>query len=298
MKNKTIRNSLLLIITAFIWGSAFVAQSAAGDSVSPYSFNFTRMLIGSIVLLPVIAFLDKKDPSRRPLTKEAKKTQLLGGLCCGIILFIAGTLQQVGIYMGCSAGKAGFLTAFYIILVPILGLFFHRKCKLNIWISVILALVGLYLLCITESFTFMFSDILVILCAVSYSVHILVVDHFSPLVDGVRMSSMQFFVAGILSGIFMIFTEMHDIDIWLAQFSSIDAWIPILYAGVMSCGVAYTLQIIAQNGLNPAIASLLMSLESVFAVLTAWVIQHSVLSARELIGCVLMFIAIILAQLF
>lgn len=232
------------------------------------------------------------------MTKEAKKLQLLGGLSCGIILFVAGSFQQIGIYMGCSAGKAGFLTAFYIILVPIAGLFFHKKCGINVWISVVLAFVGLYLLCITGSFSFMLCDVLIILCAISYTAHILVVDHFSPLVDGVRMSATQFFVAGVLSGIFMIFTEMKDINIWLAQFSSMDAWLPILYAGIMSCGVAYTLQIIAQNGLNPTIASLLMSLESVFAVLTAWAIQHSVLSTRELIGCALMFVAIILSQLF
>lgn len=296
MNKKTIRNSLLLVLTAFIWGAAFVAQSEAGDTIGSFSFNFSRMLIGGVVLWPVIAFLDKKDPSRKPATKEAKRLQLIGGVACGVILYVAGNLQQVGIAMGCSAGKAGFLTACYIILVPIAGLFFHKKCGWNIWIGVVLTLVGLYLLCMTERLTFELCDILVILCAFSYTAHILVVDHFSPLVDGVRMSQMQFFVAGLLSGITMIFTDMPSVNAWAMQFSSLDAWIPILYAGVLSCGVAYTLQIVAQNGLNPTVASLLMSLESVFAVLTAWVIQGSVLSIRELIGCAFIFVAIVLAQ--
>ena len=292
-----IRNSLLLVLTALIWGSAFVAQSEAGSAVGPFTFNFARMIIGSIVLIPVITFLDKKDSTRKPSTKEAKKLQLTGGIACGVILFIAGNFQQLGIYLGCSAGKAGFLTACYIVCVPIAGIFFHKKCGLNVWIGVFLTLIGLYLLCMTESLTFEMCDILVILSALSYTAHILVIDHYSPLVDGVRMSSMQFLVAGILSGIAMIFTEMNSFDMWLIQFSSLQAWIPILYAGVLSCGVAYTLQIIAQNGLNPTIASLLMSLESVFAVLTAWLIQGSVLSARELIGCAFIFVAIILAQI-
>lgn len=302
MKNKTTRNSCLLILTALIWGIAFVAQSEGGDAIGPFSFNCIRFIIGSIVLLPVIKLLEILGLSgSKRNSPEEKKTLLRGGITCGIILCVASNLQQAGITMGCPAGKAGFLTACYIILVPILGLFLKKKCSFMVWIGVILTVIGLYLLCMTEALTIKPQDTLVLLCALCFSFHILAVDHFTPLVEGVKLSCIQFFVAGIITAVPMIFLEMKPFSgntlNWAIQFQSFDAWIPLLYAGVLSCGVAYTLQIIGQEDVNPSVASLLMSLESVFSVLAGLVILHQKLSIRELLGCVLIFGAVILAQL-
>lgn len=305
------RNSLLLILTSFIWGISFVAQSQGGDAIGPFSFNCIRFLLGSAVLVPVILFLDKKashnNTDEMPLHTQKRdhtssnKTLWLGGISCGIILCIASNLQQLGINQGTPAGKAGFLTACYIILVPIFGLFLKKKCGWNVWIGVVLTLAGLYLLCMTDSLTLQLSDILVLLCAVIFALHILVIDHFSPLVNGVKMSCIQFFTAGILTAIPMFLIDMkHSLSgftEWLPSLASWDAWIPLLYAGIMSCGVAYTLQIIGQKGVNPTVASLLLSLESVFSVLAGWILLQEKLGLREILGCVLIFAAIILAQL-
>ncbi len=300
MKKKQIRNSLLLVLTALVWGIAFVAQSTGGDAIGPYSFNSIRSIIGSLVLIPVIFLLDRINPSgKRPKTNEEKRTLFLGGFCCGTVLFLASTVQQLGIYYGTSAGKAGFLTACYILLVPVFGLFLKKKCGINIWIGIVIAIAGLYLLCMTDSISFQTSDLMVLLCAVLFALHILVVDHFSPLVDGVRMSCIQFLVCGVWGCFPMVFSDMRQQTLsgWLSALGSLDAWIPILYAGIFSCGVGYTLQIVGQNGLNPTVASMIMSLESVFSVLAGWLILHEVLSTRQLTGCGLIFAAIILAQL-
>lgn len=298
MKLTNVRNSGLLVLTALIWGVAFVAQSAGGDMVGPYTFNSIRSFIGALVLLPVIFFLDKKCLSRKPETKEEKKLLLAGGTACGAVLGLASTVQQLGIYYGTSSGKAGFLTACYILLVPILGLFLKKKCGWNIWVGVLLGLAGLYLLCIKDSFLPEFSDILLLICAFLFAFHILFVDYFSPKVDGVRLACLQFLVAGILCAVPMIFLDMRQgMAEWSAPLLTGSAWIPILYAGVLSCGVAYTLQIIGQKGVNPTVASLLMSLESVFAVLAGWIILGETLGVRELLGCGLLFVAILLAQI-
>ena len=299
---QNVRNSCLLVLTALIWGIAFVAQTTGGDTVGAFSFNCIRSLIGGIVLIPVIHVLDTKT-DKKPKTAAEKKTLLTGGIACGCVMFIASSFQQLGINLGTEAGKAGFLTACYILLVPILGLFLKKKCGWNIWIGVVLTLAGLYLLCMngTTGFSLRFSDGLVIICAVCFSLHILLVDHFSPLVDGVRLSSIQFIISGLIGLIPTFFVDMHHslsgFYAWLPALQSWNAWIPILYAGVMSCGVAYTLQIISQNGLNPTIASLLMSLESVFSVLAGWIILGQKLTPREILGCVIIFAAIVLAQL-
>ena len=302
MNSKQKRNSCLLVLTAFIWGVAFVAQSEGGDAVGPFTFNCIRCLIGSLVLIPAIAALDRMGlTSRKPVTKEEKRILLTGGISCGVILCIASNLQQIGIYLGAPAGKAGFLTACYILLVPILGLFFKKKCGWNVWTGVLITLVELYLLCMKGSFSLQLSDALLLLCALAFSMHIMTIDHFSPLVDGVRMSCIQFMTAGILSAIPMFLYDMRHslsgIKAWAPALFTADAWIPILYAGVMSCGVAYTLQIIGQQGVNPTVASLLMSLESVFSVLAGWVLLGEKLAARELVGCVLIFCAVVLAQI-
>lgn len=297
---KTKRNSLLLVLAALIWGVAFVAQRKGGESVGAYSFNCIRSLIGAFVLVPVILVFDKlKITKGKPKTKEDKKNLLVGGVCCGVILTFATNLQQLGLNYGTPAGKAGFLTACYIILVPILGLFLKKKCYWNAWVGVGLTVAGLYLLCMNGDLKFQMSDILVLLCALVFAMHILVIDHFSPLVDGVRMSCIQFFVCGVLSIIPMLIKDIAPISIneWLAPLSTFDAWIPILYAGVCSSGIAYTLQIIGQKDVNPTVASLLMSLESVFAVIAGALILKERLSPKELLGCVLIFVAITLAQI-
>ena len=301
MNTRKIRNSCLLMLTALIWGVAFVAQSAGGDAVGPYMFNSIRSLIGAAVLVPVILVLDQLNiTQRKPVTKEDKKTLLTGGIACGVALCLATNVQQLGIYLGASAGKAGFLTACYILLVPILGLFLKKKCGWNIWVGVVLTLAGLYLLCMQDSFTLELCDGLLLLCALCFAVQILFVDHFAPLVDGVRLSCIQFLVCGILSAVPALIFDLPgtgaEFMAWVQVFGSPDAWIPILYAGVMSCGVAYTLQIVGQNGLNPTVASLLMSLESVFAVLAGWLLLDESMGPRELAGCGLIFAAIVLAQ--
>lgn len=299
MKSRQVRNSILLVLTAFIWGIAFVAQSEGGNAVGPFTFNGIRSLIGSIVLLPVIALLDRmKLTSKKPVTKAEKKILLIGGLSCGVLLFLASSAQQLGICLGTPAGKAGFLTACYILLVPVLGLFLKKKCGVRVWTGIAITLVGLYLLCMSETLRLQSSDLLLLACALLFAVHILVIDYFSPRVDGVRMSCIQFLVCGILSLIPMFFSEIRvGADVWLAKLTDPGAWLAILYAGVLSCGVAYTLQIVGQNGINPTVASMLLSLESVFSVLAGWIILKQSLGAKELLGCGLIFIAIIRAQL-
>lgn len=296
MKTGQMKNSLLLLLTAFIWGVAFVAQSVGGDQVGCFTFNGVRSILGAVVLLPVIAFLDhqkKKELGEKEfLTQKGDaKTLLIGGLCCGIMLCIASNFQQYGISFT-TVGKAGFITALYIIIVPILGLFMKKRVGAKVWFGVILSTVGLYLLCMTsESFSISKGDFLVLICAGFFSLHILIIDYFSPKCDGVRLSCIQFFVCGVISLAAAFLFETPNLTAILA------GWLPILYAGVMSCGVAYTLQIIGQKNMDPTVASLILSLESVFSVLAGWLILKQTLSGRELFGCVLMFGAIILAQL-
>ena len=291
MQLKT-RHTIFLFITAFIWGTAFVAQRVGMDFMPPMAFNGVRTLMGGIVLLPCIWLLDLRKPEdrRRPLIPFRDKTLIAGGVVCGLLLALAGNLQQAGL-LYVSAGKCGFITAFYIILVPIYGLFLHRRVPKTIWAGAVIALVGLYLLCIKESFTVGRGDALVFACAVVFAAHIMAIDRYSPLVDGVRLSCIQFFVAGLLSLLLSFLVEEVDWSSILA------GWRPLLYSGVLSCGVAYTLQVVGQNGVDPAVASLILSLESVFSVLAGWVVLHEALSGRELLGCLLMFTAIILVQL-
>lgn len=289
-----LKGSVLLLLTALIWGSAFVAQSVGMDYVGPFTFNSVRCIIGGIVLLPCIALLDKMNGRKISVwgTNEnaARKTLVAGGVLCGVLLAIASSFQQMGIQYT-TVGKSGFITAMYILIVPILGLFAGKKVPLLTWGGVGLAVVGLYLLCMTDGFALSAGDVLMMACAFSFSFHIMVVDKYSPMVDGVRMSCIQFFVCGILCGIPALMFESPQ----LAQI--IAAAQPILYAGVMSCGVAYTLQIIGQKYTQPTVASLLMSLESVFAVICGAIILHETMNGREIFGCVLMFAAIVFAQI-
>jgi drug/metabolite transporter (DMT)-like permease len=294
-KQNSPKSSLLLVLTAFIWGVAFVAQSEGMNHVGGYTFIGCRYILGGAVLLPVICAIRRLNQAEYDKlgadgVKKLTKTGITGGICCGICLFIASSLQQFGIAYT-TVGKAGFITALYMVIVPILGIFLHKKVGLNVWISVALAVVGMYLLCITEGFTIGKGDLLVSLCAIAFSFHILTIDHFSPMAEGVVISCTQFFVAGILGCIAMFIFEDPKIEDILA------AGLPIAYAGIMSSGVAYTLQIVAQKDMDPTVASLIMSLESVFSLLAGWVLLGQKLSARELFGCVLVFAAILLVQI-
>ena len=285
----------MLLLAALVWGVAFVAQSEGLNYVGAFTFNTCRFILGGAVLIPCIYFLHgRKDSAWQTLSEKEKKEQtrmgIIGGICCGCILCLASCLQQFGIAQT-TVGKAGFITTLYIIIVPFMGLFLKKKIGINIWISAVIAAVGMYFLCITESFSIGAGDRLVLMCSVVFSVHILVIDHFSPLVDGVKMSCIQFLTGGVLGAVFMFLFENPSVAMILSAAG------PILYTGIMSTGVGYTLQIVGQKGLNPTVAALILSLESVFSALSGYVFLHQVLTTRELIGCVLMFIAIVLAQL-
>lgn len=304
VKVQTRRHMVFLVLAAAIWGMAFVAQRKSSDAIGPFTFNGIRSLLGGVVLLPVIALLDRAGLSGKKKSSrmaESKKKLVAGGIFCGMALFAASSFQQIGIYQGTAAGKAGFLTACYILLVPVFGLFLGQKSSYRIWAGVGLAVLGLYFLCMNDSMSIQKSDVFVFLSAVCFAVHILVIDHYAPFVDGVRLSCIQFFVCGILSAVPMaVFETGHsaaEIIAWAGTLSGLDAWLPILYAGICSSGVGYTLQVVGQRGVNPTAASMLLSLESVFSVLAGALFLGERLTGREIFGCVLIFAAIVFVQL-
>lgn len=295
MKNNATRNSFILFLTACIWGMAFVSQSKGMDYMHPFTFNGVRSLIGAFVLLLYILITrkiagDKAKPIEWGVTLRA-------GLWCGLALTVASTLQQFGIKYT-TVGKAGFITTLYIIFVPIFGIFFKRKVSVIVWIAAIMAAVGMYLLCMTESLRLGTGDVLVFLCAVVFAAHIMIIDHYSPKTDGVIVSCIQFAVCGIVCGIGAL--------IWGAPtFAQLSGGMgALLYAGVLSCGVAYTLQIVGQKGVNPTVAALILSLESVVATISGWVAYKigflktdQTLTGRQIAGCAIVFAAVILVQL-
>lgn len=293
MKSKRLFGNTALLITALIWGSSFVAQSVGMDYVGPFTFTAARSFIGGLVLIPVIFLMDKlRARESTPPPAGDRRTLMVGGLLCGVVLFVASSFQQLGIAHGTSSGKAGFITALYILFVPIMGLFLKKRVRPIIWLCVTMSIYGLYLLCVTDGLgSIRRSDLLVLICSVGFSAHIQIIDYFSPRADGVRLACIQFFICGILALVPTLIGEEPTIR------SLLDAKMPILYAGVMSSGVAYTLQIIGQKYTSPTVASMIMSLESVFAVLAGIVILQQMPSPREILGCVIMFSAIVLAQL-
>ena len=295
MKNNQLRQVVFPILAAFIWGTAFVAQDVCADAMGAFTFNGTRYYIAVLSLLVVLAVSSgfRKDrPQISPAEKKAQRRQLwLGGFCCGTVLAIASNFQQAGLVAGTDGGKAGFITALYVVLVPVFGLFFKRKVSLPVWIAVVCSVVALYLLCIKGDFSLAAGDLLILVCAVCFAVHILVIDHFTAYCDGVKLSCLQFLFAGIISAVCMFLFE--DVD-FAAIWSCI---LPLLYVGIFSCGVGYTLQILAQKDSNPTVVTILLSLESVFAVIAGAIILHQQMTAREYIGCVVMFVAVILAQI-
>ncbi len=294
-KRGELLHTLALLVCAAIWGSAFVAQSVGAEYVGAFTFLAVRNWIAVVFLIPVIFVRDtilkkRGRPSVRPANRTQRRFLLMGGAACGFFLCAASAFQQVGILYTTTA-KAGFITALYVVIVPILSVFFGKSVKSRIWMCVALAVLGLYLLCMRGELSLSFGDGVVLVCAFLFACQIMTVDYFAPQVDTVRLSQTQFLVTALLSTVCMLLFEDLSTD------SLIRALPSIAYAGVMSSGVAYTLQIIGQQNLNPAIASITMSLESVFAALAGWIVLGQSMTVRELAGCVLMFAAIILAQL-
>ena len=306
--SKRTKGNLLLLLTSFIWGSAFVAQSSGMDYVGPYTYNMARNVLAFLFLIPVIYVIGKE----KGVTDNAgsgtgiddvasgeanwksillpDRTTLVGGIYCGLVMAVASSLQQIGITMT-TAGKAGFITALYIILVPLMGVFIGKKIPRIIWFCVVLAMAGFYLLCVKEGFSISKGDILVLFCSVGFSVHIMTIDHFtSKGVDGVKMACIQFAVAAIVMTPVMFLLENPSVS------GLLSAWMTIAYAGILSSGVGFTLQIVAQKDTDPTTATLIMSLESVFAAVSGCLFLNEVLLPKEILGCILVFVAVILAQ--
>ena len=288
--SKNIRQVVLPILAAAIWGSAFVFQNLVSDTIGAFTFNACRAIIATIFLFLLYQGICRQRKVQGTFVPQPRKQLLLGGLACGLCLSVATNLQQIGI-ADTSAGKAGFITAMYMVLVPIFGLFLKKRVSPIVWFSVVLASVGLYFLSIQGGFTLTSGDFYIMLCAIVFALHILFIDHYTQYVDGIALSCAQFAVTSVVSLLVAAFTE---VGCWGNIMDSI--W-PILYVGIFSSGVAYTLQIVAQKGSNPTVVSLLLSLESVFAVISGALILHERLSARELLGCGLIMIAVVLTQL-
>lgn len=286
-------NNALLLIVAFIWGSGFVAQRAGMEYLEPVTFNCVRSFLGAFsLLLLIIIFKIKKGPNRSLDKWEERRYFIKAGFFCGIALFFASVIQQIGMVYT-TASKAGFISSMYIIIVPLISIFLGKKIQKSIWIGVFLGAFGLYLLCGSAKGSINgieFGDLLIMVSAFLYAVHILIIDYYAPKVDSVKLSCVQFFVVGLIS---LIPAFLYETPAFDAIFEC--KW-ALLYAGVISCGVAYTLQIVAQKNTNPALASLILSFESVFAVLTGYLILHETLSLKEILGCILMFIAVLAAQ--
>lgn len=297
MKNQKLKGNLLLLLTAFVWGVSFIAQSKGVEEISPVAFNGIRSVLGGVVLLPVIYFLDAGKKKNNIPVQKIDKNLIVGGIICGIFLCLASTLQTIGMKYT-SPGKAGFITALYMVIVPIIGLFTGKKLRPAMIAAVLIAVCGMYMMCIDSELSINQGDVLIFICAFLFSGHILVIDYFSPKVDGVKLSCIQFFVCGIINLIWMFLFEAPQLQ------PILNAWISIGYAGIFSCGVAYTLQIVGQKYTDPTSASILMSLESVFATLSTvilvalgWNLTGGQMSIKEIFGCVLMFAAILLVQL-
>lgn len=287
MNAKTVRANLLLLLAAFIWGVAFVAQKSGLDHLPPFAFNGFRFLLGGAVLLP-LALVRRGGSGGAP--RGGGKRLWLGGLLCGTFLFVAASAQQVGL-LWTTAGKAGFLTALYVVIVPLLSPLLGKPVRPVLWLCIALAVAGLYLLCLDRSLSVNRGDLLELLCALAFALHILVVDRVAPGVDGIRLSCLQFWVCGLLSmPVVAVFERPAAADVAAA-------WLPLLYTGVLSCGVAYTLQVVAQKNTSPTVASLIMCLESLFALLAGFFILREPVGAREWAGAALLLLALVLAQL-
>ncbi len=289
MPKLALRGELLLFITALIWGTSFVAQRVGMEHIGPFTFTATRFLVGALSLLAFILVTRAFAPALKPSAPAASADLLKGGLACGLALFLAISFQQFGIQYT-SAGKAGFITALYILLVPVFGLFLRKRVSRKLWLGVALAVAGLYLLTVTEGFSIGSGDLIVLGGTVFWAVHILVIDHFAPKVDASKLSFLQFFIAGAISAVVAGLFETVEFGAILKSAA------PILYAGIVVVGVAYTLQVFGQKTAHPSVAAIILSLESVFAVLSGMLLLGEVMTAREIAGCVLMFAAVLIAE--
>jgi drug/metabolite transporter (DMT)-like permease len=285
------RQYLLLFITATIWGSGFVAQKLGMSYISPFAFTFFRTLLGALFLIPVILFIRGYNRKHQIKTRTISKRHLIiGSVCCGFFLILSESLQQFGLVTA-DVNKASFITSLYMIFVPLLGVFLGHRITLKIVLAVIVSCIGLYFFCIKEEIAFEQGDLLVFLCAIGFACHILVIAYFINHVNGVILSCGQFFCASFLGFVMMCFTGFPSAE-------NLIKCIPaLLYAGIMSNGVAYTLQIVAQKGINPTVASLILSLESVMGAVFGILFLNEVMTVRELLGAALMFFAIIITQL-
>lgn len=297
MNKQKLKGNLLLLLAAFVWGLSFIAQSKGVELISPVAFIGIRTTLGAIVLIPVILIIDMGKKKKGIPVLGWTKELILGGIICGILLFIATIVQTAGMIYT-SPGKSGFITALYMVIVPFFSLFSGKKPGAAVWASVALAVGGLYLMCIDSSLSVNKGDLLTLICAFVFSCHIITIDRVSPKVDGVKLSFLQFFVCGALGLLYMFIFEEPQLK------PILNCWMSIGYAGIFSCGVGYTLQIVGQKYTDPTSASILMSLESVFATLTTvilvalgWNLTGGQLSLKEIFGCVLMFTAILLVQL-
>lgn len=307
-KKSNLTGSLILCLAALLWGLAFVVQNRAADKIPPFTFNCLRSIIGALFLFGFMAVMSIKNKDYVIVPKGINKRILfMGSMLCGTALAISTNFQQFGIAFYpqgvASEARSGFLTALYVIIVPILYIFAKKKVSVIIWISAVIAVVGLYMMCLVNGFYI--ADILVLVCAFTFSLHIMIIDKYCGDIGGVRLSAFQFVFAAIISGILALVFEFNiidsinlNMDVPKVSLSNIKSVIPeILYMGIVSSGIAYTLQIVGQKYAEPAIASLSMSLESVFAALGGWVITGNALNGNEIIGCLLVFAAIVLAQI-
>lgn len=291
MKAGTVKSDALLLTTAIIWGFAFVAQRIGMDYVGPFTFNGIRFAIGSLSLLPLV-FLSRDAQTSQPnvLPPVGLKTILLGGGALGLALFSGASLQQIGLVYT-TAGKAGFITGLYVIIVPILGLIWRQQPKIGTWLGAVLAATGMYFLSVTEQFTIAPGDLLVLIGAFFWAAHVLIIGWLSPRINPIKLAFSQYLACSVLSLITAAFIE--DINMQ----SIFQAAIPILYGGLLSVGIAYTLQVIAQRDAHPAHAAILLSMEAVFAAIGGWLILDEIISARGLFGCGLMLVGMLLSQL-
>ncbi len=290
--SKRLRGNILLFIAAFIWGTAFVGQRAGVQVLHGCTFNGIRSFIGCLSLLPLIAFMDTKAKKSNTYKKDKPLWLIGGGIVCGVLLFVASTAQTVAM-VDADEGKAGFMTTMYLIIVPFLGLFVGKKVRPAVLISVVFATLGLYFLCVEKGTKFAFdkSELLLLLCAFVFSLHILAADYFSPRVNGVKLSCLQFLVVGLISLVYIVFVDKPQLS------DILKCTVPLLYLGIMSSGVAYTLQIVAQKDTEPAVASIIMSMESLFALIAGAAFSGVMPGARAIAGCAFMMVAIILVQL-
>lgn len=289
--NRNIKGTLFLLLAALVWGCGLVAQKAGMSHLGPFAFTAIRCTLGGVVMLPLISILNKnKTPEQKASEANAKRT-LFGAACCSIALTSLIILQQFGL-PHTTVGKAGFITALYILITPVMGIFLGKKASRSLWAGVAVGLVGMYMLCLYNGFSgFTFGDLMMLLASVAAAAHIHVIDHFVETIDPVRLSSYQFIITGLVCVPPAIIFETVT---WAAV---VDCAIPILYAGIFSCAVGYTCQVIGQKYTDPSVSSLLLSLETVFSLLAGWIIFGEVLATNEYIGCVLMFIAIVIAQI-